>query len=821
MTVIGTGSNTKEIEGAAPHSDLKTRRKIDGFREPCGPNPHDFSVGFRGAADRLTASFVLRARHADGREETLRVSDERRIIGSHGDILAHGIGVEPQHAELVFRGGVVGVRDLGTESGTWIEGRRMPRRVLRPGRAFRIGGTRFELIDVQTDGPAPEAAGDFDDLQTRLMDVRGGAGGAPVITQLPTRRPPPVIVDADVVRSRPRPTPAPRRSAPQVEAPARVIVAEAEPNNRAWLLASIGECWSATTCSEVLAHLGQQPRLVVVVGYRLLDGPAEALVAALQRPDIAPRVSLIVVQGVAPQCHDPYYRLTPGVTPEVLQRVVASATRPRPAASDDAPSDTRAWHDKQVFEICAAASARPDPIAAAQAVEEGVARMLNAGRVSCVFHDASAGAVWTETGDNPIEGSAATGIIGFVARTAEPVHAPAAGADPRYDASLDNPGGTPSDGIFAVPIAARGEVHAVLVLARSGALGMFERKDCMRLVHLARELGPIFARMSAAVTAEDALAERQRPKAMAIYRPEAVEAYINKGEEGEVIRIAPHWTAAMYWALLAMLIVGGVGIAIGSIANYSSGPAVIRQDGRAEVAAVGAGAVATVEVEPGQRVTEGQILVRLRDVTQRAEYDAIRNDFRTQLRNRLLDPNDAAAASAVVSLRRQLYAAEAILEQRVVRAPHAGVVSDIRVDPGQQVGIGDAVMAVVDDQAPGLEIIAFLPGGDRPLIEAGMPLRLELQGFDYAYQDLEVATITDGIVGPAEARRILGAQLADTLPMDGGGVIMVRATLPTATFVSDGSVYPYHDGMGGTAEVRTREETILEMIVPALKEFSL
>ena len=45
--------------------------------------------------------------------------------------------------------------------------------------------------------------------------------------------------------------------------------------------------------------------------------------------------------------------------------------------------------------------------------------------------------------------------------------------------------------------------------------------------------------------------------------------------------------------------------------------------------------------------------------------------------------------------------------------------------------------------------------------------------------------------------------------------------LPAATFESDGVVYPYHDGMGGTAEVRTRDETILEMIIPALKELSL
>lgn len=778
-------------------------------------------MGFvEGAAGNCPASFVLLVRHGNGREETLRISEARRTIGSCGDILAHGLGVEPLHAELLFRDGIVGVRDLDSEGGTWVDGRRTPRKVLRPGRTFRIGATRFELIGYGDDAAPPS---EFEDLDTRLLDVRGGAGGARV-TQLPTRAVPP-IVDASAVERpaparRPTPPPRPARVAGEIQPPARVVVAEADPNNQIWLVQAIGECWRATTRAEVMAHLAHLERLVVVVGYQLLDGPSSALVEALQDSDLASKVSLIVAAGVAPDCDDVYYRLTPGVPAEVLQRVVASAARPRAASNELAPSDTRAWHDMQVFEICSAASAHPDPVAAASAVEEGVAKMMNAGRVSCVFHDASAGAVWTETGDHPIEGSAATGIVGYVARTAEPVHAAAVGNDPRYDVALDNPGGLPSDGLFAVPIAARGEVHAVIVVRRPGALGVFDPKSCYRLVHLAQELGPIFARVSAAVTAEDALAQRQRPEAMAIYRPEAVDHYLDKGEEGEIIRIAPHWTATMYWALLAMLVLGVIGVAVGTISEYSAGPAVIRQDGRAEVAAVGAGAVATVDVQPGQRVTTGQILARLRDVTQRAEYEAIRNDFRTQLRNRLLDPNDEAAASAVVALRRQLHAAEAVLEQRVVRAPHDGVVTDIKVDPGQQIGIGDAVMAVVDDTAKGLEIIAFLPGGDRPLIEPGMALRLELTGFDYAYQEVEVDTVTDGVIGPAEARRILGPQLADTLPMDGGGVIMVRASLPTTTFESDNKVYPYHDGMGGTAEVRTRDETILEMLIPALKELS-
>jgi membrane fusion protein (multidrug efflux system) len=284
-----------------------------------------------------------------------------------------------------------------------------------------------------------------------------------------------------------------------------------------------------------------------------------------------------------------------------------------------------------------------------------------------------------------------------------------------------------------------------------------------------------------------------------------------------VIRVSPAWTKAMYISLVAMLGIGVIAAATGEITQYSTGPAVVRQHGRADVAAAAAGAIASIDVEPGERVRKHQILVRLGDVTERAGFESTRDDFHSQLRNRLLDPTDEATAQQVRTLKRQLEAAEAALEGRVIRAPHDGVVTDIGVAAGQHVAPGDAVMAVVDHDAAGLELIAFLPGGDRPQIQPGMSMRLELQGFDYAWQDVIVGSISEGVIGPNEAKRILGPQLGDTLPI-GGGVVMVRATLPSTTFESDGVVYPYHDGMGGVAEVRLRDETIFEMVIPGLKE---
>jgi hypothetical protein len=45
----------------------------------------------------------------------------------------------------------------------------------------------------------------------------------------------------------------------------------------------------------------------------------------------------------------------------------------------------------------------------------------------------------------------------------------------------------------------------------------------------------------------------------------------------------------------------------------------------------------------------------------------------------------------------------------------------------------------------------------------------------------------------------------------------VRARLVGRTFVSDDETYRYHDGMGGTAEVKVRSERVLFALMPGLK----
>ncbi len=114
------------------------------------------------------------------------------------------------------------------------------------------------------------------------------------------------------------------------------------------------------------------------------------------------------------------------------------------------------------------------------------------------------------------------------------------------------------------------------------------------------------------------------------------------------------------------------------------------------------------------------------------------------------------------------------------------------------------------------EIIAVLPGSYRPRLEPGMPLRLQMLGYANSYSEVQIDTIGDQVVGPAEIRRFLPTELADTLPIQ-GPVVLVTASLDSPTFQAEGKSYEYFDGMQGVAEARIQSKSILVTLLPGLE----
>jgi membrane fusion protein (multidrug efflux system) len=301
-----------------------------------------------------------------------------------------------------------------------------------------------------------------------------------------------------------------------------------------------------------------------------------------------------------------------------------------------------------------------------------------------------------------------------------------------------------------------------------------------------------------------------------LFRPEAVDYRAQEGAGRAPLRLAPAWTRWAFW-LLAAIVVGAAAAAwFVRMHEYAVGPAIVRVDGRAEITAHSAATVAQVLVRPGEHVTAGQPLVQFTVDDEGAELERLRREFDLQLLKVLRDPQDQPARETLSSLRAQRDLASARLDQRLVRAPVSGIVSDVRIRVGQHLAVGELLLGVVREDAP-LSLIALLPGRYRPMLKPGMLLRFELAGYRYHYRELPIDAVADEVIGPGEAKRFLGPDVADGIDLR-EPIVLVRATLPSRHFDCDGERYSYYDGLHANAQARVRSERVLVRAIPALRE---
>jgi len=301
-----------------------------------------------------------------------------------------------------------------------------------------------------------------------------------------------------------------------------------------------------------------------------------------------------------------------------------------------------------------------------------------------------------------------------------------------------------------------------------------------------------------------------------LFRDEAV-AYHQRGNrmQGDVLHLSPRWTHWTYWFLVLVSVAGALYGVCGSIHEYATGIAIIRDEGRTVVTAITGGTITAIAIQPGQRVEAGQRLLSLNDMQEKIELERLRQELHIQQINRLKNPHDPGAQQQLATVRTQVDTAEKRLAERTVFAPGAGIVRDLRIRPQQLVAPGEILLTLVgaDDV---LSVLAIFPGQYRPFLTQGRPVRLELTGFRYAYQRLTLAAVSNEVIGPHEVRRFLGQDVADAVTLQGSQVI-VQAQVPARTFHAEGRWHTYHDGMHGTAEVRVRSERIVFALVPGLK----
>jgi biotin carboxyl carrier protein len=515
-----------------------------------------------------------------------------------------------------------------------------------------------------------------------------------------------------------------------------------------------------------------------------------------------------------------------------------------PAATVAAGAAAAARHrGREEGELLRRLAHQEAPEDAAALLAEAARERVAADRASCLLYDASRETLWARdpTSASRRDESAAVGLVSFVLRSGLPVRLAHAGEDPRYEREADDPAGDGRERFLAVPIhlhglpaglpgdpesdasAERGEVMAVLAVTRDPAREEFTAAEEAELERLALQAAPYLTALSPeAASALPGIDLLGGPEP-GLFRPRVVEQMLRpSAADADPLRISPTWTRISYWVLVFALAAFLVYSLLGRVDEYAAGVAVVEMGGRTDLTALDSGTVAAVAAAPGERVQAGQVLVRFDDARERAELERAEREFALQLVNRLRDPADRNAEQALIALRAQRELARAQLERRSLRAPAAGTVADVWVRPGQYLQPGQAVLSLAGatgttgTPAPEPSVAVLLPGQYRPQIRPGMPMRLEISGYRYAYQKLTVGSVGDEVIGPGEAQRYLAPGVADALSVS-GPVVIVRARLPSATFTAEGKTYRYHDGMHGQAEIRVRSDRILFALIPALK----
>lgn len=417
-----------------------------------------------------------------------------------------------------------------------------------------------------------------------------------------------------------------------------------------------------------------------------------------------------------------------------------------------------------------------------------------------------------------------SGLVGFALRTNRTGVYTDAERDPRYDAEVDGVrqgqdrqwvvlllrdlGGTVR---LLVTLSAPASQWPTAASDAAAAQALVDGSAALFLPHIWSDAGytQAFQRSTRA------RGEQQ----LGLYRSKALAARDARIEQpGQALAAGPGWTRHGWRWLLggaAALLLAALLI---QVRQHAEGPAVVRLGERIAVQAPAAGSVLKVLVAPGQPVVQGTPLLTLDDRRERGVLAQANEAFAHALRARLLAPGDPASAGPVLAARNALDSARESLAQRTVLAPVAGVVTELRLEPGQYVGAGRHLLALTS-ATPQRRVVALIPGTWRPRLQIGQPLRLQLHGYPMTQLSLTVARIGDDLVGPALARSLLGATREDTLSLSGSS-IWVEADLEDEGFQFAGRTLQLHDGLSGQVQIAVEQVPLLLQLLPGAQAWS-
>jgi membrane fusion protein (multidrug efflux system) len=543
--------------------------------------------------------------------------------------------------------------------------------------------------------------------------------------------------------------------------------------------------------ADLLVSFGQEEVAALVLGPSLVLLEAHSILTSItaQFPDNAATIVLI---GVGPDPSsfqsfidaDRVFYLSRGPMTGVQIRSIIVAAIGRFRAKAEGPANGIVRYEAcrtGVLDYCDRLSCQPDIPDAGGLLVEAVCNLVNADRSEYLICDPENESLWSIDLASRRERteSAAAGVVGYVARTGERVQIDRLCLDPRFDAEADDPGGTGQVQFVALPIPApAGSPAGVVTAIRDGTAPAFSQEEVGIIELLAACAGSTLSAIMLRECTQKLLLEKARSDSASadLFRQEALNHFSRSWDaDGDVLKASPAWLRRTHWVTVALLLAGLIYLVAAKVDELAAGPALVQARSKIAVVAPAGGLVNSVGISSGDDVRLGTLLVRFQN-----QPGAMRLDrFRSEL-----------------------------------RAPAAGVVSGLRVRPGQQLAPGDQVASIIDT-ARGYELVALLPGSYAPQLRQGAPLIFKFDGYSNSREVASVAHVGTEIISPREAALEVGT---DVLIVP-GPVVIVRAFLPASGFSAGGRSYSYRDGMTATAEVSIGSEPMIVSLVPGLRNF--
>jgi len=366
-----------------------------------------------------------------------------------------------------------------------------------------------------------------------------------------------------------------------------------------------------------------------------------------------------------------------------------------------------------------------------------------------------------------------------------------------------------------IPICTATDTIAVIQLMRNARQPAFDPVAQITMAAIARESASIMHHLVVKHSMHQAEAEHDKK---GLYRPEALESHRNRGQEGVVAELSPGWVKLTYKILVVAILVAAAFAYFTHVPTYSSGVGIVVFEGT-PVVSPAAGTVDTIYVQAAASVHKGDALVKLKADKEEADLAQASSELTAAKQQYLIDSSDETLRKTLISAQAAYKRALDALAQKTVHAEVDGTISDIRIRVGAPLEFGASILTIV---APGTEpeLWAYLPGSDRPRLRPGQSLQIELTGYQKTRESGTIYDVGRNIIGTAEAKRSLGAEVADALKFaPDGSYVLVKAKLPARTFRARGRTYRYHSGMPAKTEVRVESKRFIVTLLPSLEKY--